>query len=123
EITVEDYLKLIEDIYKEKGGLKEQREPLKTSSAMRIRKQMVKDIKAGTILPPIVIGVIVLEDQFKNIPSLSNEELAVAINQSGDGNLTIIDGMQRTTAIIEAVEEGLSEEKIIRVEFWISTKL
>lgn len=123
EVNVEDYLKLVEDIYREKGGLKEQREPLKTSSAMRIRKQMVKDIKAGTILPPIVIGVIVSEEDFKNIISFSNDELAELISKSEDVNLTIIDGMQRTTAIIEAVEDGLSKEKIIRVEFWISTKL
>ncbi len=123
EISVNDYLTLIEGIYKNKGGLKEQREPLKTSSAMRIRKQMVKDIKAGTILPPIVIGVIIPEGQFEIIPKISNEEFATIISETGDGNLTIIDGMQRTTAILEAVEDGLSIEKIIRIEFWISTKL
>ena len=123
EISVKDYLALIEEIYKNKGGLKEQREPLKTSSAMRIRKQMVKDIKAGTILPPLVIGVIIPEDKFDIVTNISNDEFATIISNAGDGNLTIIDGMQRTTAILEAVEEGLSTDKIIRIEFWISTKL
>lgn len=123
EISVRDYLNLVEEIYKNKGGLKEQREPLKTSSAMRIRKQMIKDINAGTILPPIVIGVIITEDKFETIPSITNEDLAETINSAGEGNLTIIDGMQRTTAIIEAVDKGLSDDLIIRVEFWISIKL
>ncbi|OCA75439.1 hypothetical protein [Chryseobacterium arthrosphaerae] len=123
EVSVGDYLKLVTEIYKNKGGINEQREPLKTSSAMRIRKQMVKDIKSGTILPPIVIGVIVSNNDFDNIPRISDNDLSDIIKNVGDGNLTIIDGMQRTTAIIEAVEEGLSVDNIIRVEFWISTKL
>lgn len=124
EVTVKDYLDLVAEIYKDKGGLKEQREPLKSSSAMRIRKQMVKDIKAGTILPPIVLGLIVSEKQFAQIPDQSNEELAEIAANIKNGNLTIIDGMQRTTALTEAIEDGISPEQlIVRVEFWISTKL
>jgi hypothetical protein len=123
EITVKDYLNLIEEIYKEKGGIKEQREPLKTSSAMRIRKQMVKDIKAGSVLPPIVLGLIISEDDFKIVTLKTNEELAEIIEKVGNGNLTIIDGMQRTTALLESLEEGLPSDRIIRIELWISTKL
>jgi hypothetical protein len=123
EITIKDYLSLVNDIYKDKGGLKEQREPLKTSSAIRIRKQMVKDIKAGTVLPPIVLGLIVSQDVFDAIPQKDNEQFASLISDINDGNLTIIDGMQRTTALTQAIEEGSSYETIIRVEFWISVKL
>lgn len=123
EITVKDYLILVEEIYKEKGGIKEQREPLKTSSAMRIRKQMVKDIKAGSVLPPIVLGLIISEEDFKIVTSKTNEQLAAIIEKVGNGNLTIIDGMQRTTALLESIEEGLPSDKIIRIELWISTKL
>jgi hypothetical protein len=123
EITTKDYLALVEEIYKDKGGIKEQREPLKTSSAMRIRKQMVKDIKAGTVLPPIVLGLIIPEADFQTVTSKSNEEIAGIIEKVGSGNLTIIDGMQRTTALLESIEEGLAPDKILRVEFWISTKL
>lgn len=123
EMTVDDYLKLVEEIYKYKGGLKEQREPLRTSSAMRIRKQMVKDIKAGTVLPPIVLGLIISEEDFQNVTSKTNDELAEIIESAGSGNLTIIDGMQRTTALLESVEQGLLPNTILRVEFWISTKL
>lgn len=123
EMTVKDYLDLVAEIYRDKGGLKEQREPLKSSSAMRIRRQMVKDIKAGTILPPIVLGLIISDEQFKKIPEKTNDELTDLISDLKNGNLTIIDGMQRTTALTEAIEEGTSKEHIIRVEFWISTKL
>lgn len=123
EITIKDYIQLIDEIYRNKGGLKEQREPLKSSSAMRIRKQMVKDIKLGTILPPIVLGLIVDKDQFESIVHIGNENLTKIIVDSQNGNLTIIDGMQRTTALNEAIEEGANPEQKIRVEFWISTKL
>lgn len=123
EMTIMDYLSLVEEIYKDKGGLKEQREPLKSSSAMRIRKQMVKDIIAGTVLPPIVLGLIIYEEEFNLIPKKNNQEFADLISKVKDGNLTIIDGMQRTTALLEAIEDGAHENSQIRVEFWASTKL
>lgn len=123
EMSVGDYLKLIAEIYKDKGGIKEQREPLKSSSAMRIRKQMVKDIKAGTILPPIVLGLIIDDENFHSIPKITNEHLVEILSKSREGDLTIIDGMQRTTALIEAADEGADTKLSIRVEFWISTKL
>src|SRR5690606_32805301 len=80
EMTVKDYLTLVEEIYKDKGGLKEQREPLKSSSAMRIRKQMVKDIKAGTVLPPIVLGLIITEKEFHLIPDKDNQQFTSLIS-------------------------------------------
>jgi hypothetical protein len=123
EMSVSDYLNLIQDIYKEKGGIKGQREPLKSSSAMRIRKQMVKDIKAKTILPPIVLGLVISEYDFGRINTISLDSLTDLIKGSENGNLTIIDGMQRTTALNEAVEEGASIQLKIRIEFWIAKKL
>lgn len=123
EITISDYIKLVDNIYLTKGGLKGQREPLKSSSAMRIRKQMVKDIKLGTILPPIVLGLIVSDDEFKNIPNIEFKELTDIITKAKEGNLTIIDGMQRTTALNEAIEDGANKNQLVRVEFWISMQL
>lgn len=123
ETTVSDYLNLIQDIYKNKGGIKGQREPLKSSSAMRIRRQMVKDIKAHTILPPIVLGLIITEEEFNKIPSLSLVDLTGIIKETKEGNITIIDGMQRTTALSEAIDDGADKNMMIRVEFWIAKKL
>jgi len=123
EMSISDYLNLIQDIYKDKGGIKGQREPLKSSSAMRIRKQMVKDIKARTILPPIVLGLVVSNQDFQVVNEISLEALAELVNKVEDGNLTIIDGMQRTTALNEATEDGASADLKVRVEFWIARKL
>ena len=123
EMTIFDYLELINIIYLNKGGLKEQREPLKSSSAMRIRKQMVKDIKEKTVLPPIVLGLIVTQDEFDKIPIIEIEDLGKIIDDTKEGNLTIIDGMQRTTALSEAIDEGADGTQLIRIEFWISIKL
>lgn len=123
EMTINDYIELINSIYEDKGGIKGQREALKSSSAMRIRKQMVKDIKSGTILPPIVLGLIVRDDDFIKMPTIGLQELISIIDVPNDGSLTIIDGMQRTTALNEAIEEGANKNQLIRVEFWISTKL
>lgn len=123
EMSVKHYLDLIQGIYKEKGGIKGQREPLKSSSAMRIRKQMVKDIKAGTILPPIVLGLVISDEKFKTVNNVSLPGLTELIEQREDGNLTIIDGMQRTTALNEALEDNLEHDLKIRVEFWIARKL
>jgi hypothetical protein len=123
EMSISDYLNLIQDIYKDKGGIKGQREPLKSSSAMRIRKQMVKDIKANTILPPIVLGLVVKNEDFQHVNDISLENLTELINNVESGNLTIIDGMQRTTALNEAIEDGASKDIKVRIEFWIARKL
>lgn len=123
EMSISDYLDLIQEIYKDKGGIKGQREPLKSSSAMRIRKQMVKDIKAKTILPPIVLGLVVKNGDFNDVDNISLEDLAVLVKKVEGGNLTIIDGMQRTTALNEAIEDGASADLKVRVEFWIARKL
>lgn len=84
---------------------------------------MVKDIKAGTVLPPIVLGLIIPENQFDLIPTKDNNQFSELISDIKDGNLTIIDGMQRTTALTEAIDDGASDSSLIRVEFWVSTQL
>jgi hypothetical protein len=44
-MTVGDYLDLVEGAYRNRGGLRHQREALKTTSGKRIRSRMVQDIK------------------------------------------------------------------------------
>jgi len=123
EMTAKEYLDLVTAIYREKGGIKGQREPLKSSSAMRIRKQMVKDIKSGTILPPIVLGLIVNQENFAKLIETPLEEFSQMVQKTTQGNLTIIDGMQRTTALNEAIDDGADKNLTVRIEFWVSTKL
>lgn len=124
ETDISEYLEFIDKSYKDKGGLEEQREPLKTSSAIRIRKRMIEDIKKGTVLPPIVIGLIVEDDAFDQIPNLDPNEFSGVLADLETPDITIIDGMQRTTALIEAINEIKTiPQPIVRVEFWITKQI
>lgn len=50
------YREIIECAYDD-GGLREQRDTLRSSTAIQIRKRMIADIGSGAVLPPIVLGV------------------------------------------------------------------
>lgn len=122
-INVGDYLDLVRHAYDNKGGLEKQREPLKTSSAMRIRSRMVQDVRQGATLPPIVLGLTVENAVFDGITnSISTSELDGIISTNAAENITIIDGMQRTTALIEARGPEIDQRQL-RVEFWISNSI
>jgi hypothetical protein len=84
---------------------------------------MVKDIIAGTVLPPIVLGLITDQQDFEEVAKLNVEKFPQLLDKLDVENLTIIDGMQRTTALNEAVEAGADLEKLVRIEFWIARKL
>ncbi|WP_422837893.1 hypothetical protein [Aquabacterium sp.] len=82
---------------------------------------MISDIRAGAVLPPVVIGVVVSQEIFgqgKSGQLCTNDGFLEAL--SGH-ELTIIDGMQRTAALIDASEidaDVLTNE--MRVEFWVA---
>ncbi|MFN9407662.1 MAG: hypothetical protein ACK579_22405, partial [Dolichospermum sp.] len=52
QFQVEEYLKMVKSAFENRGGLEGQRDTLKTNTAIRIRKRMIKDIEAGAVLPP-----------------------------------------------------------------------
>lgn len=117
-MTVQEYIELVNEAYKERGGIAGQREPLKTTSAKRIRKRMVEDLLAGAVLPPVVIGKVV-----DDLASLDTADaLKTAISDEDKGELSIIDGMQRTTALLEAFAESeeVIKDRFLRVEFWVA---
>lgn len=95
KIKIDDYLKLVENAYKNRGGISGQREALKQKTAISIRNRMIADIKEGTILPPIVVGIVIDEVKYKKLESkeINFEELEIEKNAE---LLSIIDGMQRT---------------------------
>lgn len=97
--SVADYLALVEGAYKDKGGISFQRDALKTTTAKRIRARMVEDIRRGTVLPPVVIGVVVDDAFFAEIPKITPTDVAKKINSDLVHSVSIIDGMQRTTAL------------------------
>ena len=102
-MSVGEYLKIVGKAYQNRGGISGQREALKQKTAISIRNRMIEDIKDGTILPPIVIGLVVNEEKYQKL-------------KKGE-----IDGMQRTTALMKAVseKEEVNQDEI-RVEYWIS---
>lgn len=125
-IKIKEYLSLIEYSYNDQGGIDGQRAALKTQSAKRIRAQMIDDFRKGGILPPVVIGIETEEN--KDYYKMSSDDLIEFIRSiiNGDtiGDISIIDGMQRTTAMKDAlILEGEEiNEREVRVEFWISAK-
>ncbi|WP_210241523.1 hypothetical protein [Mesorhizobium sp. B2-5-4] len=120
-LSVGEYLDLVKDAYSQKGALSGQRDALKTTTAKRIRERMVADIRRGAVLPPVVIGVVVSDEVFKTFP-LGDAATAADIAPKGDvAQISIIDGMQRTTALIEAVDADDSVKgRSVRVEFWLT---
>lgn len=126
QLDVAEYLALVNDVYKENGGISGQRAPLKTKTGINIRKRMIDDIKKGAILPPIVIGAVVSDEVFEKARGyISNDQFSDLIRQIDKSALSIIDGMQRTTALDTAVNEsGSSELKSpVRIDLWLAKKI
>ncbi|GAA5436748.1 hypothetical protein [Deinococcus aquaticus] len=121
-LRIGDYLDVIEHAYKHRGGILLQRDALKTKTALQIRSRMVEDIISGAVLPPIVIGMLYKDIDFdKNSDDASIEVAAKLLTASSDINLSIIDGMQRTTALKEAATIDTSvKDKFVRIEIWFA---
>lgn len=74
-IDAREYLALVNQVYRENGGIAGQRAPLKTKTGINIRKRMIDDIRRGAILPPIVIGAVVSDEVFTRARAcVSNDE-------------------------------------------------
>lgn len=122
QLNVAEYLEMVEKVFKEKGGLEGQRDTLKTTTAIRIRKRMIEDLEKGAILPPIVLGVITSEKELSTIDKLDINEL-LNIIRNPENSISIIDGMQRTTALSEVEKETDISANKVRVEFWIASQV
>lgn len=122
KVSVQDYMDFINKVYLNKGGIEGQRSPLKTKSAQRIRKRLVADIQRKAVIPPIVIGISLTNEQYESFERDIPQGLNLVLSEvTADEQVSIIDGMQRTTAIFEALaemEEIRNHE--IRLEFWIA---
>jgi hypothetical protein len=125
QFQVGEYLKMVKSAFENRGGLEGQRDTLKTNTAIRIRKRMIKDIEAGAVLPPIVIGVIIPQDNLAIIEQLEdNNAFLEFINKIPEDSISIIDGMQRTKALSVALKDNANIcDHEIRVEFWIASQI
>ncbi|HLP90434.1 MAG TPA: hypothetical protein VK184_17845 [Nostocaceae cyanobacterium] len=123
-VSIRDFIGFVGLIHDTGGNIDEQREVLQTRSAKIIRDQMVKDLKKGGILPPIVLGIIchekINQDNFFNL--IENKE-----------KISILDGMQRIQALKDTIDEIYNDDrhsnhniwneynrKNLRVEFWFA---
>ncbi|HFN4042970.1 hypothetical protein DZA01_18260 [Pseudomonas aeruginosa] len=122
-MAIRDYLSLVDNAYSRRGGLDHQRDALKTTSGRRIRSRMVKDITEGAILPPVVLGVVVSLEDYNSIDANDSKRIEKSLLAEWRENISIIDGMQRTTALMDAVKENPEiSDQDVRVECWISDK-
>ncbi|MEG4944393.1 hypothetical protein [Microcoleus sp. F4-D5] len=124
QLSVEDYLNMVSRTFENRGGLEGQRDTLKTTTAIRIRERMVQDIEAGALIPPIVLGVIVSQVTFDKLETLKDRDSFLALMKGIDSDsISIIDGMQRTTALHEARKKTDISKNKIRIEYWIASQV
>jgi hypothetical protein len=123
--SIDEYIRMVKRAFEDKGGLEGQRDALKTNTAIRIRSRMIQDIALGAVLPPIVLGAIVPVQDFETIKELNdNAAFLEFIHNQQENNIYIIDGMQRTKALIEALKDApkIADNKI-RLEYWIASDI
>ncbi|MCB2339958.1 hypothetical protein [Clostridium estertheticum] len=127
KMKVEDYIRLIEDAYKNGGHIDGQRDKLKTTTSLRIYSRMIDDVKKGAVLPAIVVGILIQKNQINAIGdwgrSDSNQNKYIEkfnniLSTNDKTKISIIDGMQRTSAFLENLSS--IKDKEIRVEFWVA---
>lgn len=118
-VSAASYLDLVEEAYSDQGGLEGQRPAIKSKSGLKIRNRLVQDIKRGAVIPPVVIGVVCSPEDYEFLSALEDSSELIHAVQSRKLDVSIIDGMQRTTALKEAV----AEEMMVRVEIWLSHKV
>lgn len=124
EVTVDTYLELIAKAYENRGGIQHQRGALKTASGKRIRERMVRDIVGGAVLPPLVIGIVAPAETIDRLENSSTEDFLKYLFDSHQDHISIIDGMQRTTALLEAKEQHQNVIFAkIRLEMWFAHKI
>lgn len=123
QISIRNYMDLVKNAYADRGGISGQRDALKTTAAIRIRNRMVQDIQQGAVLPPIVLGLVLNHEDFKKITAktISQVHRKSILAADHEEKLSIIDGMQRTTAIFEAFDgKTPPPDRELRIEFWVA---
>lgn len=121
-IPLQSYLDLVEDAYADQGGLAGQRAPIRTKTGLKIRRRLVEDLTRGAVIPPIVVGAVTKPATLNRLKRLkTSSELINALTKEKI-DLSIIDGMQRTTALIEASQIADIEPQV-RVELWLARKV
>jgi len=123
-MKVSEFLQLVTNAYRDRGGIEGQRAPLKTKTGISIRSRLVSDLLAEAVIPPVVVGVQAPEDLLEAVARIGDDTVLERLKAVDANSLSIIDGMQRTTALRDAVGQKPSlGDTPLRVEFWVSGSL
>jgi len=123
-MSIGDYLDLARVAHEKQGSISGQRSTLATTTAKRIRSRMVSDIVQGAVLPPLVVGLVLTEERFEDLKTSDAFSIENLLPANGGEELSIIDGMQRTSALLEAASTDESvRSRLLRVEFWLTTSV
>jgi hypothetical protein len=120
-LPIRNYLMLVKDAHEKRGRIGGQRDVLKTTTGKRIRDRMIADIRAGAVLPPVVVGIVDAPSSVQEIVAAKEMSVEDFIRGLRGESLSIIDGMQRTEALLEAseIDNGILSGQI-RVDFWLA---
>lgn len=118
-MTLERYRQLAYNSFMNSGNLEGQRTVIRRSSAAaKIRNRMQDDFRQGAIFPQVVLGALITPEELehlKNNPSEAKDTL----QRITDNNISIIDGMQRSSIYFSNYESNSSIA--IRVEIWFAS--
>ncbi|WP_458377634.1 hypothetical protein [Pseudomonas fluorescens] len=123
-VELETYLSIADIAYYNDGALEGQRKAQTSKSAVRIRHQMMTDFLEGGVLPPVVIGI-VEPNLNEDITTVKKDDL-LSFLEDMKGEICIIDGMQRTTAMKQALSansDGILSRRQIRIEVWVAKSI
>ncbi|WP_407315992.1 hypothetical protein [Pseudomonas sp. nanlin1] len=118
-VNSRSYLDLVEASYDKDGGLDGQRPAIKSKSGLKIRNRLVRDISQGAVIPPVVIGVVCSPEDYDFLSVLDDSDTLISTIKDKSLDVSIIDGMQRTTAL----KEAKVDDALVRVEIWLSHKV
>ncbi|MDV3512837.1 hypothetical protein R1L06_19095 [Stenotrophomonas sp. C4297] len=121
-MDLNSYIGLVEAAYEDQGGLAGQRAPIKTKTGMKIRSRLVDDLKHGAVIPPVVIGAVVSTRMLNKLKKIKTSHELISSLSDNKVDLSIIDGMQRTTALLEASSQ-VKIKQSVRIELWIARKV
>lgn len=121
-VPLATYLSLVEAAYADTGGIDGQRAPIKSKTGLKIRSRLVEDIKQGAVIPPIVIGVVCSQIDYSDLEAMGESMEIVQAIEGRNLDVSIIDGMQRTTALLESGIAS-SNDSEVRVEIWLAHKV
>lgn len=116
EMSTEVYLNLV-------GGAEDNLEiQRKVIKGFKPYDRLRQDLKEGCLIPPVVLGI--RKDRINTPDNTNDDQFIPALESTQPGDVFIIDGLQRTTAI-QNVRDALQGEELtkflsrpLRVEVW-----